>query len=53
MPFDQLIPRPFSSMGVDMYAPTAYGIYGISNAREWIYIGETDDIQATLLSYLQ
>lgn len=25
----------------------------MSNAREWIYIGESDDIQAALLSHLQ
>ena len=29
------------------------GVYGISNAREWIYIGETDNIQDTLLNHLQ
>jgi hypothetical protein len=31
-------------------APAASGIYGASNAREWIYIGETDNIQASLLN---
>jgi hypothetical protein len=34
-------------------APSVSGIYGISNAREWIFIGETDDIQASLLHDLQ
>jgi hypothetical protein len=53
MPFEQLIPRPFTSNGVRMYAPAVSGVYGISNAREWIYIGETDDIQAALLAHLQ
>lgn len=53
MPFNQLIPRPFSSMGVDRYAPTASGIYGISNAREWIYIGSTDNIRSALTALLQ
>ena len=28
------------------------GVYGISNAREWIYIGETDNIQSSLLNHL-
>ena len=36
-----------------MYAPPTSGIYGISNAREWIYIGETDNIQGTLLTHLR
>jgi hypothetical protein len=52
MPFNQLIPRPFTSGAVQMYAPVAAGVYGISNAREWIYIGETDNIQNALLDHL-
>ena len=53
MPFDQFTPRPFSAGAVHTYAPTTSGVYGISNAREWIYIGETDNIQDTLLTHLQ
>jgi hypothetical protein len=53
MPFNQLIPRPFTSDGVQMYAPAASGVYGISNAREWIFIGETADIQGALLAHVQ
>jgi hypothetical protein len=52
MPFTQHIPRVFTATGVRMYAPMASGVYGISNAREWIYIGETDDIQGALLTQL-
>jgi hypothetical protein len=53
MPFNQLIPRPLTSDGVQMYAPAASGVYGISNAREWIFIGETEDIQGALLAHVQ
>ena len=53
MPFDQRIPRPFITLDIQTYAPTASGVYGISNAREWIYIGETDNIQIALLDHLQ
>ena|SRR5277367_6133090 len=53
MPFSQPIPRPFTSDAVHMYAPTASGVYGISNAREWIYIGETQDIQGALLAHVR
>jgi hypothetical protein len=52
MPFDQLIPRPFKSSSVHMYAPVAPGVYGISNAREWLYIGHAEDIQGALLAHL-
>src|SRR5712692_1573707 len=53
MPFSQLIPQVLTPVTVYAYAPTASGVYGISNAREWIYIGETDNIQGTLLAHLQ
>jgi len=53
MPFEQFTPRPFTQVSVRANAPTASGIYGISNAREWIFIGETDNIQASLLHDLQ
>lgn len=52
MPFDQHVPRMFTPAGVWMFAPIASGLYGLSNAREWIYIGETDDIRAALLGHL-
>lgn len=28
------------------------GVYGLSNAREWIFVGAADDIQAALLGHL-
>lgn len=53
MPFEQRIPRPFLTLAVQTYAPNTSGVYGISNASEWVYIGETDDIQAALLAHLR
>jgi len=53
MPFHHFIPRTLSLAGINTYAPTASGVYGISNAREWIYIGKTDNIQLALLEHLQ
>lgn len=53
MPFRELIPRRFTSSSISMYAPMTSGVYGISNAREWIYIGETDNIRGSLLAHLQ
>jgi hypothetical protein len=52
MPFDQVFPRSFTAPSVRQHAPALSGVYGISNAREWIYIGETDNIQDTLLRHL-
>jgi hypothetical protein len=52
MPFNQLTPRPFTAQSVQMYAPSAAGVYGLSNAREWIVIKATDDIRGALLAHL-
>jgi len=52
MPFSQLIPRRLLPDAVKMYAPSAPGVYGISNAQEWIFIGETENIQGALLDHL-
>jgi hypothetical protein len=53
MPFAQSIPHHFQIAAVAAYAPPKSGICGISNAREWIYIGETDNIYAALMAHLQ
>jgi hypothetical protein len=52
MPFSQITPRPLLPEAVKKYAPGESGVYGISNAKEWIYIGETDNIQGALLEHL-
>ena len=52
MPFSQLIPQALTPVMVHAQAPTSSGVYGISNAREWIYIGETDNIRGALLAHL-
>ncbi len=53
MPFNQFVPKPLTARDIYMYAPATSGVYGISNRREWIYIGESDNIQATLLHHLE
>ena len=52
MPFEQVRPRAFTASSVREHAPAASGVYGISNRIEWIYIGETDNIQDSLLGHL-
>src|SRR5947209_1799065 len=46
------MPHAFSASSVRAHAPATSGVYGLSNGREWIYIGETDNIQARLLEHL-
>ena len=53
MQFNQLVPQPLTLTMVYARAPTFSGIYGISNAREWIYIGETDNIRGALIAQLK
>jgi predicted GIY-YIG superfamily endonuclease len=53
MPFQNYIPRVFSTATIQRDAPGGSGVYGISNAKEWIYIGESDNIRASLLEHLQ
>jgi hypothetical protein len=53
MPFEEFIPRSFTAVSVRANAPAVSGIYGVSNAREWIYIGQSDNIQASLLHELR
>ena len=53
MPFEQFLPRPLTTVGIHAFAPVASGVYGISNGREWVYIGEANNIQASLLAHLQ
>jgi hypothetical protein len=52
MPFEQITPRPLTSGAIQIYAPDSSGVYGVSNALEWIYVGETDNIQDALLGHL-
>jgi len=52
MPFEQCFPRALTPASVRAYAPAASGMYGISSAREWIYISETASIQSALLLHL-
>ena len=52
MPFNRFFPRSFTEPGIRSFAPVLSGVYGISNSKGWIYIGESGNIQGTLLSHL-
>jgi hypothetical protein len=53
MPFRNCFARTFKAAAIRREAPPSSGVYGLSNARGWIYVGETDDIQARLLAHLE
>ena len=40
-------------MSVGRNAPTGSGVYGLSDSVEWIYVGETANIQSELLRHLK
>jgi hypothetical protein len=42
----------FTATSVRQNAPSRGGIYGLSNAKAWIYIRAVDDIRAALLEHL-
>lgn len=42
----------FTWSSIRKNAPPVSGVYGLSNARKWILIGEADDVQAALFSRL-
>ena len=46
------MPRAFNAATVRSFAPAQSGIYGLSNARNWLVIAESDNIQQSLLEHL-
>jgi hypothetical protein len=52
LPFEEPFPRSFTQMSVRTHAPARPGVYGLSNAVEWLYIGVADNLQDALLAHL-
>lgn len=52
MAFDQLIPRSFNLRTINQFAPRESGVFGLSNARAWLFIGSSEDVQQSLLALL-
>jgi hypothetical protein len=53
VPFENHGNRSFTACSVDRNAPAASGVYGLSNSRQWLYVGATANIQAKLREHLQ
>lgn len=47
-----MTPRAFNAATVRSFAPAQSGVYGLSNSRNWLVIGETDNILQSLLEHL-
>jgi hypothetical protein len=52
MSFAECAARLFTVVSVRKNAPEASGVYGISNGREWIFIGEASNIRERLMEHL-
>jgi hypothetical protein len=53
MPFEQGAPSSFTAISIQNNAPDASGVYGLSNSREWILVGEANNIRAALMEHLR
>lgn len=53
MPFASAANFPFTENGIAKYAPRGSGVYGIFNSTEWIYVGESKDMEARLFAHLR
>lgn len=51
MPFVQQQTLSFTRSGIEALKPNQYGVYGIFNQSQWIYIGK-GDIRQRLLDHL-
>ena len=52
MPFTNQLTLAFTAPSILKNAPAQSGVYGLACARDWIYVGHTDNIQSALLRHL-
>ena len=53
MSFAEGAARAFTAVSIRKNAPESSGVYGLSNGREWIFIGEGNNIRSCLMQHLQ
>ncbi len=53
MSFVEGAARAFTAVSVRKNAPESSGVYGLSNGREWIFIGEASNIRERLMEHLE
>lgn len=42
----------FNEAAIKVYAPPRSGVYALYTGQQWVYVGESADIQARLLQHL-
>jgi|SRR5581483_1021967 len=52
MSFVECAARSFTAISIQKNAPDSPGVYGLTNAREWVFIGETLNIRSQLMEHL-
>ncbi len=53
MPFaNRVASIVFNAATIQRVAPDSPGVYGLSNSREWLYIGQSDNIRESLGMHL-
>jgi hypothetical protein len=53
MPFRECAGRSFNIASIQNNAPASPGVYGLSNAREWLFVGQGNNIREHLLDHLK
>jgi hypothetical protein len=53
MPFENHGNRSFTMTSIHKNAPAESGVYGLSNSRHWIYIGECSNLRVQLIAHLR
>jgi hypothetical protein len=53
MPFENHGNRSFTMNSIHKNAPAESGVYGLSNSRHWIFIGESDNLRLQLIAHLR
>lgn len=53
MPFAPFAARSFTAVSIQKNAPEASGVYGLFNHRECLFVGQSSNIRAQLLTELR
>jgi len=53
MPFGSSITSGFTEQGIAQVAPGTSGVYGIFNKSQCVYVGDGEDVEASLYSHLR
>jgi excinuclease UvrABC nuclease subunit len=52
MSFAECAARSFTAVSIQKNAPECSGVYGLTNDREWVFIGEASNIRDRLMKHL-